>query len=146
MNTRRGSSNSVLLLLMAVGLACSRAPAEDLSHYDGPALYRIYCASCHGVTGHGDGPVASSLKGEVPDLTRLSVRHGGVFPADQVRKIIDGRATSPPHGSRDMPVWGQAFRAAGGTERERGDRADASIERVLEFLRSIQMNSGRVER
>jgi hypothetical protein len=42
----------------------------------------------------------------VPDLTLLARRHGGTFPEDEVRKIIDGRTTLPPHGSREMSVWG----------------------------------------
>jgi len=39
------------------------APAGNLrgSAENGKALYAQYCASCHGPTGHGDGPVAGTL-------------------------------------------------------------------------------------
>jgi hypothetical protein len=124
-----------LLCLGAAALAC--AQAEDLSGYSGAGLYRRLCASCHGSAGHGDGPVASSLKVMVPDLRLLARRHGGQFPDEQVRKIIDGRSVRPPHGARDMPVWGYELRstlAEGSDERQ----ADDLIDRLVDFLRSLQ--------
>jgi hypothetical protein len=33
-----------------------------------------------------------------------------VFPFDRVYQVIDGREQIKAHGTRDMPVWGQAFR------------------------------------
>jgi mono/diheme cytochrome c family protein len=128
-----------ILLAVALGAAAmSGAGAEDLAGYSGAELYRSYCASCHGVEAQGDGPVASSLRVEVPDLTRIAHRHGGRFPADQVRRIIDGRTTLPPHGTRTMPVWGQAFRAAGAEGSQTAAQPDRLIELLVEYLRSIQ--------
>jgi hypothetical protein len=40
---------------------------------------------------HGDGPLASFLKRPPTDLTALAKAHGGVFPADLVARIRDGR-------------------------------------------------------
>src|SRR5689334_2078215 len=94
----------VVALLIVLGTTGEDSHAQDL--YTGAELYRAYCASCHGTTGRGDGPVASSMKVEVPDLTRIAARQGH-FPTEQVRRIIGGRTTLPPHGSRDMPVWGR---------------------------------------
>jgi mono/diheme cytochrome c family protein len=128
----------VLAAALLSSAGCSGAKAEDLSSYSGPGLFRTYCASCHGVAGEGDGPVASSLRVEVPDLTRIAHRQGGRFPADQVRKIIDGRTTLPPHGTRDMPVWGQAFRAAGALEPQDDAHVSRLIDLLVEYLRSIQ--------
>jgi mono/diheme cytochrome c family protein len=123
-------SGAILASAMAVS---APALAEDLSGYTGATLFKHYCAGCHGAEGRGDGPVAPSLKVEVPDLTRITARHGGQFPTEQIRKIIDGRMTVPPHGPRDMPVWGQAFKAAGGS--------DKLIGLLTEYLRSIQVRS-----
>lgn len=127
-----------LLAAILLCAACAGTYAQDLSGYSGSGLYRTYCASCHGVKGQGDGPVASSLRAEVPNLTRLALRQGGRFPADQVRMIVDGRATLPPHGTRDMPVWGQTFRAAGANDPQAERRADGLIDLLIEYLRSIQ--------
>jgi mono/diheme cytochrome c family protein len=129
--------------LVAAGLAFAGAfasvHAEDLSKYTGPDLYRRFCASCHGREGLGDGPVAESLKVMVPDLTRIAKRHGGVFPAEQVRKIVDGLEIHPPHGPRDMPVWGFEFRAADAKNAQAGLRAKELIARLVDYLQSIQV-------
>ena len=119
-------------------LLVTNCTAEDLSGYNGAQLYQRFCASCHGIHGFGDGPVASSIKGMVPDLTRIAKRHGGVFPAEQLRRIIDGRDVQPPHGTREMPVWGYEFRRAGESDLSGSQSADELIGRLVDYLRSIQ--------
>lgn len=49
----------------------------------------------------------------VPDLTALSKNNGGVFPLSRVCEIIDGRQGLKAHGTRAMPIWGQAYRQEG---------------------------------
>jgi mono/diheme cytochrome c family protein len=66
------------------------------------------CASCHGLTGQGNGAVAEYMNVEVPDLTRLAIENGGEFPMLQVIQIIDGRTGIRAHGS-EMPVWGRRY-------------------------------------
>jgi hypothetical protein len=70
-------------------------------------------------------------------LTLLANRHGGAFPAEQVRKIIDGRAVRPPHGPRDMPVWGTEFQMASPSGADQRS-SDNLIDRLVEYLRAIQ--------
>ena len=67
------------------------------------------CASCHGITGKGDGPVAQGLRRRPADLTRLSEANKGVFPFSRTYDIIDGRFEVEMHGKRDMPVWGELY-------------------------------------
>jgi len=68
-------------------------------------MFGAYCASCHGLDGKGNGPAASALKAQPPDLTQLAHRNGGKYPSlTVIAAIKDGTANS--HGSRDMPVWG----------------------------------------
>jgi mono/diheme cytochrome c family protein len=129
---------AVFAALLTACAACVRAEAEDLSTYSGPALFRAYCASCHGADALGSGPVASSLRVEVPDLTQIARRHGGRFPAEQIRRIIDGRAALPPHGTRDMPVWGHAFRVATGNDPQSEAQSDRLIDLLVQYLQSIQ--------
>jgi mono/diheme cytochrome c family protein len=69
----------------------------------GDALYRRHCASCHGITGHGDGPAAHSLIVPPTDLTRLRTS------AQELMQVIDGRTAVQAHGSSEMPVWGEIF-------------------------------------
>jgi mono/diheme cytochrome c family protein len=95
-----------LLLLVAFS---SAVHAADYVAMSGKDLYVRFCASCHGESGRGDGPVATSFKVEVPDLTLIARRARGSYPRDRIEKIIDGRHMLGAHGSRTMPVWGKDF-------------------------------------
>lgn len=128
----------VPLLLAVTGM--SAAVAEDLSTSSGAQLFQRFCASCHGKTGEGDGPVAPFFKLSPPDLTQISRRSGGSFPAERMRRIIDGREAPPPHGVREMPVWGLEFAMTAAQPAEGRAAAEASITRLVEHLRSIQRN------
>jgi mono/diheme cytochrome c family protein len=124
------------LIAVALCAAAAGAAAQDFSRHSGAELYKRFCASCHGIAGGGDGPVAATFKAPLPDLARLARRAGGTFPEAQVRRIIDGRDIPAPHGARDMPVWGTEFAA---TATPGGDKAVASlVDRLVTFLRSIQ--------
>lgn len=102
---------------------------------DGRSLFYTYCASCHGASGAGNGPVAASMRKAPPDLTGLALANGGVFPTDRMRRVIDGRLIEA-HGDRDMPVWGDAFKAIRGGHSEQSVRE--RIESVLQYLISMQ--------
>jgi mono/diheme cytochrome c family protein len=137
-HTRHVAIALVIVIVLLI-IATVAARADDFSNYSGAQLYKRFCASCHGDTGHGDGRVAASLKVMVPDLTRIARRHGGEFPQDQVRKIIDGRTTLPPHGARDMPVWGFEFLAQSGTAPDPQARTNELVQRLTDHVRSLQM-------
>jgi mono/diheme cytochrome c family protein len=110
--------------------------------------FRRYCAQCHGMDGTGDGPVAPALKKKPANLTLLSKNNGGVFPEQEVRDFIDGTKTSASHGSRAMPIWGDAFRmraasqGAGLTVGSAGltqAQVDAKINSLVGYVKSIQV-------
>jgi mono/diheme cytochrome c family protein len=124
------------ILVMPAMLFSTLARADYLS-MGGAELYDRFCASCHGVAGKGDGPVSKSLNSEVPDLT-LIARRQGKFPREQIEKIIDGRFRILAHGTRDMPVWGQALSQAqlGNPDAERGTQL--VIRRLLDYVQSLQ--------
>jgi mono/diheme cytochrome c family protein len=126
-----------LFLLATTGTSVS--VAEDLSGYTGAQLFQRFCASCHGKTGEGNGPVAPFFKLRPPDLTQLAHRSAGQFPAEKVRQIIDGRQRSLPHGAREMPVWGLELELADGQAADPRKQADANISLLVEYLRSIQV-------
>jgi hypothetical protein len=46
-----------------------------------------------------------------PDLTTIAKRHDGEFPASWVYRVIDGRNDMRAHGSMEMPIWGDRYRA-----------------------------------
>jgi mono/diheme cytochrome c family protein len=88
----------------------SQATTPMRNPIEGKEIYRQYCASCHGIDGRGHGPASVALKHGAPDLTTISRNHGGSFPFQRVKDIIEGKQNgSSAHGSREMPVWGPVF-------------------------------------
>src|ERR1700692_2100948 len=84
-------------------------PIQSTSPVSGKDMYTAYCAVCHGKDGKGGGPAASAMKTPPADLTLLAKKDGGKYPAAHVAAVIRGQATTPSHGSEDMPVWGPLF-------------------------------------
>ena len=75
----------------------------------GKTEYYSKCAVCHGLSGKGEGSFGEVLKVNMPDLTLIAKRNGGVFPVDRVKMAIDGRATPRAHGTSEMPIWGTRY-------------------------------------
>jgi mono/diheme cytochrome c family protein len=100
----------VLMMVMACSTGVALAAGKNLDI--GQREYESNCVACHGVAGKGNGPVADVLKVLVPDLTEMSKKNGGVFPFARVYEAIDGRQQLQAHGTCDMPVWGNAYKAA----------------------------------
>jgi mono/diheme cytochrome c family protein len=123
---------------LVLGGAMPAVHGEELASYRGAELFKRFCASCHGDKGRGDGPVAPFFKVSPPDLTRIARRHGGQFPAEQVRKIIDGREVPAPHGAREMPVWGLEFYFANPNNPQKAKEADVLVGKLVEYVRSLQ--------
>lgn len=112
-----------------------QAPTELIESLEGRDLFRAYCAACHGADARGGGPVASSLKGSVPDLTRIAGRRGGTFPLPQIERIITGEENVPTaHGSREMPVWGPIF---GQIQRDQ-NLGKIRVRNLAKYLESLQ--------
>jgi mono/diheme cytochrome c family protein len=111
-------------------------PAGYTDPSSGKAMYDAYCASCHGVDGKGDGPAAPALKLPATNLTSLAVKNGGKFPAVHVAAVIQGDATTPAHGSKDMPVWGPIFHSMGSHSQA---QVQLRIRNLTNYLESMQM-------
>ena len=75
----------------------------------GKREFEANCASCHGNSGKGNGPLVELLRRSPPDLTLLAQRNQGVFPINRLYEVVEG-GNLPAHGARDMPVWGRAYR------------------------------------
>jgi hypothetical protein len=127
----------LLFLLCAVAsFGQQSSPRKLIDSMEGKDLYQAYCASCHGTDAKGNGPVAVALKGPIPDLTTAAKRNRGVFPRDEMEKMIMGEkpGSRPAHGSRDMPVWGPVFHKV---ENDR-DYALVRVRRLVEYLKTLQ--------
>ncbi len=96
-------------LCLAFGQTVKTTTAPYTNPTSGKQMYKAYCASCHGLDGKGTGPAAAAMKAPLPDLTQLSRKNGGQYPADHVAAVIRGDTNNPSHGSAEMPVWGPVF-------------------------------------
>lgn len=113
-------SLAVILVAVSIFVVAQEAPAQTaptVKHVpisntpsnSGKEMFNSYCAVCHGKDGKGAGPAASALKTPPTDLTQLAKNSGGKYPSSHVAAVIKGQATTPSHGSQDMPVWGPLF-------------------------------------
>lgn len=102
MNYNRICLSAAALTAMFTGPLTAQDAAQ------GQELYAAYCATCHGADATGTGPMAELIAIETPDLTGLSARNGGVFPAVMVASQIDGRDLMLAHGGQ-MPLFGRFF-------------------------------------
>ncbi len=134
----RQARPAAIAVLVALTGACT-LPLQTSPTEDGQQIYRSACASCHGLTGQGDGPVAGALKTPTPDLTRLSQQHGGIFPRDFVIATIAGERNFTAHGTREMPVWSQRFGPGGsGAPGVASVYARQRLEMLTYYIESIQ--------
>lgn len=109
--------------------ARSQAPVA----LDGAQLFRTHCASCHGSSARGDGPLADQLRRRPSDLTTLRQRYHG-FPTELLTRVVDGREVVRGHGSTEMPVWGDTFRSGTVSEAAVREKIDA----LVRYLEAIQ--------
>ncbi|HTY55744.1 MAG TPA: c-type cytochrome [Candidatus Binataceae bacterium] len=131
----------LLAIAPAVALLPRAAFAQQkLGAPPGKGSFVRYCASCHGVDGKGDGPMASMLSTKPSDLTQLAKKNNGTFPALKVADIIDGRNNVSAHGTPDMPVWGERFAE---TESGSGSHTQQTairerIQLIIRYINHIQ--------
>jgi len=133
------------LLALALGCATQEAPpdaaapsTESQRVAAGRAEYETYCMACHGIDADGAGPVAPYTKPPPSDLRKIAARRGGVFPHGAVEAWIDGRDPIAAHGSRDMPIWGAAFREESEIDQVTETRVRGRIVLLVHYLESIQ--------
>jgi mono/diheme cytochrome c family protein len=103
---------------------------------DGEALYRAYCAACHGLDALGRGPAAPALKTTPSDLTSIAWRNGGTFPRERlVQYIMNGKPLITAHGSAEMPVWGPNLTALSPPQAK---PINERVEAIVAYLRTLQ--------
>lgn len=125
------------------GAVSGHAQAMSLGEFE----YNNSCAACHGPKGEGDGPVAKFLTVQtLPRLSMLQKNNGGVFPLQRIYDQIEGTTDVAAHGSRDMPVWGDRYRARMQATTDYTyprevleDYARVRIFAVIEYLSTLQV-------
>lgn len=129
--------------LLCAAFAAGAAAQPKAGRPDfGKREFEAKCASCHGLGGKGDGPVAPFLARPLPDLTLLARRNGGVLPMARLYEVVEGSGVAA-HGSREMPVWGFEYRLQAqesyGAAFDAEAYARARILTLLEYLNRLQV-------
>ena len=135
MTVRSVGALSLTVMIFGLASGAQRAsPAQRAADrlYSGAALYKTYCAACHGPEAKGNGPMASTLKIPPADLTRIAARSGGTFPLMRIQRIISGEEERRGHGA--MPAWGPVFSEVGRDQ----DLGRVRIDNLALYLRDIQ--------
>lgn len=112
-----------------------RVSIQHTSPADGQAMFKEYCAVCHGTAGKGDGPAANALKKRPADLTQLSRKHNGTFPELHVMGFISGSDVVAAHGTRDMPIWGDLFKSIDANTQ---DVPRLRVANLMEYIKTLQ--------
>jgi mono/diheme cytochrome c family protein len=132
---------AVCIGLVVGAVAAWRALAFEavtLADYSGEEIFLRYCATCHGESGRGDGPVAGGLSPAPANLTLITRKYGG-FPTMLIRDTIDGRgARVDAHGTRTMPVWGYEFWIEEGGDVVAQREMKEVIAKLVDYIRTIQ--------
>ncbi len=97
-------------------------------------MYKSYCAACHGADALGNGPAAEALKVPPPDLTTLSQKNGGKYPAMKVSAILRGEEVLAAHGTKEMPIWGNLFWSMSGGHAAEVQQRITNLNHYLESL------------
>lgn len=127
------------LTFITLGTSVSAEPAQPIPKSVGAAIYLERCASCHGGSGKGDGPAASALKVAPPDLTTITRRAGGTFPAPHIVRVITlGGSVAAAHGNQEMPVWGKIFSVEAGRGGRGAVHSRRAVVQLKRYLESIQ--------
>lgn len=135
-------AGSVIGLCFALSFGAAAFDAATLADYSGEEIFNTFCASCHGESGRGDGPVAAGLVNVVPNLTTIAQRYGE-FPFARIRETIDGRGVViSSHGTRVMPVWGYEFWVEEGADVNAQREARVAIDKLVDYIRTLQVDGG----
>jgi len=115
-----------LAVLLAVGLATAARAAGDPAK--GKVIFTTNCASCHGESGKGDGPVGVALNPHPRDFTKAEFKFDaakdGKPGSDAALTNVIKNGAGAYGGSPLMAPWG-------------GTLSDADIQNVIAYIRTF---------
>lgn len=124
---RSGSGLRILGALAFVALLLpAAASAGDAAA--GKATYDMYCQSCHGPSGKGDGPVGAALNPAPRDFSegafKFDTDGDGTAGSDADLAAVIKNGAGKFGGSPLMAPWGHL--------------ADSDVENLIAFIRSLK--------
>ena len=115
-----------IAVLVAVLCPTGRANAGEADA--GKASYELNCASCHGMTGKGDGPISPTLNPKPRDFSKgeflLDANKSGSPGEDEDLKLVIQKGGMAYGGSPLMAGWPTL--------------SDEQIDQVIAYIRSLK--------
>ena len=111
-----------LLLFLALPLVLGSLSGEAFAAEDGAAIYKSYCATCHGDTGKGDGAASASL--DPKPASFVDPKFWSSRDDAAVKKVIKDGGASVGKSSL-MIAWGSVL-------------DDAKIDAVIKHLKTFK--------
>ena len=118
--------------LLASALVLAIAPSAALAAGDlakGQATFKMYCETCHGASGKGDGPGAAGLQPAPRDFTKgqfkFDADKNGKTGEDADLKGVISKGAFEFGGSPLMAPWA-------------GVLSDSDIDNVIAYIRSFK--------
>lgn len=105
---------------------------------DGKQMYASYCASCHGVSGHGNGAMAATFHTHPTDLTVLSRNNHGAYPTRHVEAVLHFGVETSGLGSKAMPVWGPVLASIGNINSPNDTVGMLRIRNITRYVETLQ--------
>jgi mono/diheme cytochrome c family protein len=126
---------TALNMARAQGKTEAKPVAGQTGAASGKNTFVMHCASCHGTDGEGHGPAAIAMKTPPADLTTLTRRHQGKYPAGYVGAVLKFGRSLASHGSEEMPVWGSRFKEL---DPVRDPTGQQHVDDVVAYIGSLQ--------
>jgi mono/diheme cytochrome c family protein len=121
-----------LTLFCALAFAASIAPSSALAAGDaaaGKEKFTMFCATCHGETGKGDGPGGQGLTPPPRDFSKgefkFDANKNGKTGEDADLHAVVSKGAAEFGGSPLMVAWG-------------GTLSDADIDNIIAYVRSLK--------
>ncbi len=115
-------AGSLLALASFALLTAGAVGAADPDPAKGKEIYNLYCSTCHGPSGDGQGPVGKTLTPPPRDFTKGDFKYGGTD--QEIFDVISNGAASKG-GSALMAAWGGVI--------PEGDRWS-----IVKFIRTLK--------
>ncbi len=125
--TRSIARSALFALAAGAFLAAPAALAGDAAA--GKAKYDMFCGSCHGATGKGDGPVGGSLNPKPRDFSigdfKIDADKDGKAGTDADLTLVIKNGAGAYGGSPMMAPWGATL-------------SEADLDNMVAFVRSLK--------
>lgn len=128
-----------LAILLGLSGCFSLAGSDQDGPRQGKAVYDRQCKQCHGVNGTGSGPASLGLGMAPPGLRDLTRLNDGIFPRDDLVRLIVGHDdTGDPDAA--MPDFGRHAlgRNVPDPDSEPATDLPPDLTALLAYLESIQ--------